>query len=73
MGGLRYQLFYLFCVLTGGLGEAVASALTDARIEVVQRKLAVREVPRSGPGEVLMDMFNISTRSIVEAVMELIA
>ena len=66
-------LFTCFCALVGGLGEAVASALTDAPIQIVQRKLAVREVPRSGPGEVLMDMFNINTRSIVEAVMELIA
>lgn len=63
----------LFDLYVGGLGEAVASALTDEPIQVVQRKLAVREVPRSGPGEVLMDMYNISTRSIVEAVKQLIA
>lgn len=57
----------------GGLGEAVAGALTEERREVVVRKLAVREVARSGPGKVLMDMYGISAKCIVKAVKELLA
>ena len=56
----------------GGLGEAVAGALTEETRQITIRRLAVREVPRSGPGAVLMDMFGISARAIVEAVKSLI-
>lgn len=59
-------------VFIGGLGEAVAGALTEMKSEVIVRRLAVREVPRSGPGSVLMDMYGISARAIVEAVKDLL-
>lgn len=71
-------LVYDYCViiimlLIGGLGEAVCSALTEVRSSVVVRRLAVHEVARSGPGSVLMDKYGISSRAIVEAVLDLIS
>ncbi len=56
----------------GGLGEAVAGALSEAT-NVRVRRLAVPGVPRSGPGAVLMDMFGISANHIVKAVKDLLA
>jgi transketolase len=50
----------------GGLGEAVAEAVAPAGIAV--RRLAVRELPRSGqPGE-LLEHYGISAKHIVEAI-----
>ena len=50
----------------GGLGDAVAEALADSNV-VVQR-LAVRDIPRSGQPDELVDKFGISARQIVETV-----
>jgi transketolase len=50
----------------GGLGDAVAEAVAASGI-VVQR-LAVREIPRSGKPEELLEHFGVGTRQIVEAV-----
>jgi transketolase len=50
----------------GGIGDAVAGALADSGMTV--RRLAVREIPRSGKPEELIDRFGISARHIVEAV-----
>jgi transketolase len=50
----------------GGLGDAVAEALGPAGFVV--RRLAVREIPRSGKADELLDRFGISARHIVEAV-----
>ena len=50
----------------GGIGDAVASAVADAGCTV--RRLAVREIPRSGKPDELLDRYGISARSIVEAV-----
>jgi transketolase len=50
----------------GGLGDAVSEAVWDQPFRV--RRLAVREVPRSGPPDVLLDRFGISARAIAEAV-----
>jgi transketolase len=50
----------------GGLGDAVAEAVADAGITV--HRLAVRELPRSGEPQELLDRFGISSRHIVEAV-----
>jgi len=52
----------------GGLGDAVASALAG-RARIVH--LAVRELPRSGKPEELLDKYGISARHIVEAVKSL--
>jgi transketolase len=53
----------------GGVGDAVAEAVASAGFTV--RRLAVREIPRSGKAEELLDRFGISARRIVEAVQEL--
>jgi len=52
----------------GGLGEAVLSALSEVRCKV--RKLAVCELPRSGPATELLDHFGINAAGIVRAVKE---
>jgi transketolase len=50
----------------GGIGDAVASAVGGGGIRV--RRLAVREIPRSGKPTELLDRFGISSRHVVEAV-----
>jgi transketolase len=50
----------------GGLGDAVSEALASSG--VVVERLCVREVPRSGEPDELIDKFGISARHIVEAV-----
>jgi transketolase len=51
----------------GGLGDAVAAAVEADGIAV--RRLAVREVPRSGKPEELLDRFGIAAPQIVQAVL----
>jgi transketolase len=50
----------------GGLGDAVSEAVALEGIAV--HRLAVREIPRSGTAEELMDRYGISARAIVAAV-----
>jgi transketolase len=50
----------------GGIGDAVAEAVGEAGIRV--HRMAVREIPRSGKPEELLDRFGISARQIVTAV-----
>jgi transketolase len=50
----------------GGIGDAVAGAVADAGLTV--HRLAVREIPRSGKPEELVERFGISASHIVEAV-----
>jgi transketolase len=50
----------------GGIGDAVADAVSDSGIRV--HRIAVREIPRSGKPEELLDRFGISARHIVDAV-----
>ena len=52
--------------VSGGLGDAVAEALAEDGYVV--RRLAVREIPRSGKPEELLDRYGISARHIVAAV-----
>lgn len=54
----------------GGIGEAVASAVSCCRNTIVTR-LAVSGVPRSGPPAALLDMFGISSNHIVKAVLDI--
>ena len=49
----------------GGIGDAVAAATSGV---ATVRKLAVREIPRSGKPDELIDHFGISARHIVAAV-----
>jgi transketolase len=51
---------------SGGIGDAVARAVAPAGIAVT--RLAVREIPRSGKPDELLDKFGISARHIVAAV-----
>merc|ERR1712141_206150 len=51
----------------GGLGEAVAGALSEQK-DVTIQQLCVRKLPRSGPSADLMEMFGISANHIVKAV-----
>jgi len=53
----------------GGIGDAVAEAVAPAGFTVT--RLAVREIPRSGKPDELLDRYGISSRHIVEAVRRL--
>ena len=55
----------------GGIGDTVLGALSGTGSVV--RKLAVREVPRSGEPEELLDHYGISARSIIAAVREMVS
>ncbi|GIY52764.1 hypothetical protein CDAR_371401 [Caerostris darwini] len=55
----------------GGLGDAVSAAVSMEK-DVVLKRLAVTDIPRSGPGDVLLDMFGISAKSIIQAVKEFV-
>jgi len=50
----------------GGIGDAVADAVSEAGIRV--HRLAVREIPRSGKPAELLDRYGISANHIVDAV-----
>ena len=50
----------------GGIGDAVASAIASEGFTV--QRLAVREIPRSGTPDQLLDHYGISARHIVAAV-----
>jgi len=52
--------------LAGGIGDAVARAVAPAGLTVTH--LAVREIPRSGKPDELVDHYGISARSIIEAI-----
>jgi transketolase len=54
---------------SGGLGDAVAEAVAPEGIMV--HRLAVREVPRSGRPDELLDRYGISARAISETVRRL--
>lgn len=54
----------------GGIGDAVLAALAEDG--VILRKLAVREITRSGNQAELMDRYGISAKYIIAAVKELL-
>lgn len=58
---------------SGGLGEAVLSALAAAGVCAPTRLLAVREIPPSGKGDELRDHAGISARAIVAETEALLA
>jgi transketolase len=51
---------------SGGIGDAVGRAVAPAGFAVT--RLAVREIPRSGKPEELIDRYGISARHIVDAI-----
>jgi len=52
----------------GGIGEAVASTLVEHSIKV--HIMAVKDIPRSGPPQALIDKYGIGSKSIVEEVLK---
>lgn len=64
------QLLRFFVL--GGIGEAVASAVSECR-DITVKKLAVREVPRSGKPAELLDRYGISASCIVKAVNQILS
>jgi len=52
--------------VSGGLGDAASEAVADYSITV--ERLAVREIPRSGRSDELLDRFGISSSAIINAV-----
>ena len=50
----------------GGIGDAVSEAIALTGVGV--RRLAVREIPRSGQPDELLDRYGISARHVVDAV-----
>jgi transketolase len=50
----------------GGLGDAVSTAVSDHAFRVC--RLGIREIPRSGPPDELLDRYGISARAIADAV-----
>lgn len=57
----------------GGIGEAVMSAMVGQGLPTAKFvHLAVREVPRSGPPNVLLEKYGISAKDIVNAVNKLV-
>lgn len=64
-------IFHCFNFFVGGIGEAVASLLSGTT-GVVLKKLAVTEIPRSGPPTVLLEKFGISANCVVKAAKELL-
>jgi len=56
----------------GGIGEAVAGVLSNADFITKHKILAVRDIPRSGPSAVLLDMFGISANKVEDAVMDML-
>jgi transketolase len=53
----------------GGLGDAVLNVVAgQARVV----KLAVREIPRSGPPEVLIEKYGIGSKNVIAAVKSLL-
>jgi transketolase len=56
---------------SGGIGDAVSEAVAGGGFAV--RRLAVREIPRSGQPDELLDRYGISARHIVDAVRALVS
>ena len=50
----------------GGIGDAVSAAVSEESIRV--HRIAVREIPRSGKPEELLDRYGISASHIADAV-----
>ena len=65
-------MFTVTLCVSGGVGEAVMSAVAEEKNTTV-RKLAVRSVPRSGKCAELLSMFGIDSVAIVKAVKDVLA
>lgn len=63
---------FLLCSLSGGLGEAVCSAVVNESGFSVHR-LAVSQVPRSGKPHELLQIFGIDRDAIIQAVRKVLS
>lgn len=54
----------------GGLGDAVSAVVSSER-NIALKRIAVTELPRSGPPDVLLDKYGISAQCIVKTIKEL--
>lgn len=68
---LGFLIINFFTYYLGGLGEAVLSAVAEEK-SISVKKLAVTDIPRSGPPNVLLDLFGISAKNIVAAVKKIV-
>ena len=55
----------------GGIGEAIISGLAMNGNHIKCRHLAVKEIPRSGPPQALIDKYRIGAKAIIEEVLQL--
>ncbi|XP_054724650.1 LOW QUALITY PROTEIN: transketolase-like [Uloborus diversus] len=51
----------------GGLGDAVSEFICNEK-DITLRRLAVTGLPRSGPGDILLELFGISSQRITQAI-----
>lgn len=56
----------------GGIGEAVSGAVSEVP-NIIVKRLAVREIPRSGKAAELLDKYGISAPCIVKAVQSILS
>lgn len=62
--------FCLDFVIPGGIGETVCAAVAE-ETGITVRMLAVPKIPRSGPGDALLDLYGISAKHIIKTVKSL--
>ena len=67
-----YNLWCCGSSSQGGIGDAVAAAVSECR-DITVKKLAVREVPRSGKPAELLERYGISASCIVKAVNQILS
>lgn len=58
--------------MEGGIGEAVCSAVSECK-DITVRRLAVKEIPRSGKCGELLERYGISAACIVKAVQQVLS
>lgn len=56
-----------FFVIPGGIGETVCATVAE-ETGITVRMLAVPRIPRSGPGDALLDLYGISAKHIIKTV-----
>lgn len=72
MGVVGGMPFTVGAPISGGLGEAVAGAVSEES-GITVKMLAVREVPRSGKGAELLKLFGIDSTAIITTVKQMVA
>lgn len=65
------MIFFFIHTHTGGIGEAVAGVIAD-QPNLIMKRLAIREIPRSGPPTLLIEKYGIDAKTIVKTALEMI-